>query len=494
MNFQVYKNSSSAISFVDKAVFLDVLEEQSKGLKLKEDTVIIYTAKQTGLDRYMDKQQLEQFKSVPNALHLVLGTTMIPNNAIQVMTQGTTLYGVPLKGSSDRLTEIIFFTSSEQGIDIMSPEGIRIAEYFKEYNTILVHYNPLVNEGIYNSAKIITGILEEYSLIASMTDEELEKRKKEQTIMQITKLINTSYEKLLEQDKKALNEIELDINYLISELARKHTQQRALVKNITNMEKQIGGHTSKVKDDIELILALDKVDNLYIDRNNIIVETKLLYGYTEHNDVYKLAPYKIIINLEKNEVKVDCDEEYKRRSCWGDKCPHPHVSDSLNPCFGNISSTIAQLLSYVELFPLVTIVINYLESINTRDTAGEYCVYWDRVDEETFEVVEKGREYREEYECGCCGALVSEEYAIYCDSCGHYVCEECAIYLNDIDDYGCTNCDDIVYCTRCGDAYCDEYYYCDYCGDIVCEHCAYSEDDRYFCCEDCMEAYFEEEE
>ena len=143
---------------------------------------------------------------------------------------------------------------------------------------------------------------------------------------------------------------------------------------------------------------------------------------------------------------------------------------------------------------MVTIVINYLESINTQDIAGEYCVYWDRVDEETFEVVEEGREYNEEYECGCCGALVSEEYAIYCDSCGHYVCEECAIYLNDIDDYGCTNCDDIVYCTKCGDAYCDEYYYCDYCGDIVCEHCAYSEDDRYFCCEDCMEAYFEEEE
>ena len=59
MNFQVYKNSSSAISFVDKAVFLDVLEEQSKGLKLKEDTVIIYTAKQTGLYKYMNEQQLE---------------------------------------------------------------------------------------------------------------------------------------------------------------------------------------------------------------------------------------------------------------------------------------------------------------------------------------------------------------------------------------------------------------------------------------------------
>ena len=67
---------------------------------------------------------------------------MTPNNAIQVMTQRNNIIWSSIKRSSDRLAEIIFFTSSEQGIDIMSPEGIRIAEYFKEYNTILVHYNP----------------------------------------------------------------------------------------------------------------------------------------------------------------------------------------------------------------------------------------------------------------------------------------------------------------------------------------------------------------
>ena len=101
------------------------------------------------------------------------------------------------------------------------------------------------------------------------------------------------------------------------------------------MEKQIGGHTSKVKDDIESILALDKVDNLYIDRNNIIVETKLLYGYTEHNDVYKLAPYKIIINLEKNEVTVGVMKNINEEVV-GAIGVLIHVSDSLNPCFGNI--------------------------------------------------------------------------------------------------------------------------------------------------------------
>lgn len=409
-----------------------------------------------------------------------------------------TIYGYAYESN------IELWTSAPESDTIFTPEDIDIAEYTN--NTILIHYDIFKDNGIEIVTSILANIIKNYIMLTTLDKEELEKIKYERMLANILKVIENINKNESRREYDRLVMITSDISRYTDGLARLYKEQQQIMKRIKATQQASDEKQDKIKKDLEQILALDKIKNITPsnDGKALNVRTELLYGYTQHNRCFKLAPYNIIINFIDGSIRFDCPQAFKRRSCWSDSCPHPHISTEGEACFGNIASTIAQLLADMELFALITILLNYLESINVEDIAGEYCTNWDEVDPDTHELIREGRinkesdyydtlEHGGRYQCGVCGEYVDD--AVYCSACEHYVCEEHAVYIQDVQGWGCIECDDIVCCEQCEEYYTEDYIeYCEECGTLICMNCAVCDDEYVFCSDECRNAFFEDEE
>ena len=382
------------------------------------------------------------------------------------------------------------YTYLKDNINIMSDEGVIIAEYIEEYNTIVFLFN-IYNDTIYGGTKILLKTLEEHYKQKELTEEDRRKREYDKKIKNIANKLSEAYKKRTNEQIQTITNTEANIQYARSRLIQYNQQLKLHLEALEQYKTMEENAENKVKEELNNILSLDKINGVDVHDNMLIVNTKLLYAYTERGEMYKLSTYEISIDLDKGIINFECPEEDRRESFWGYKCMHPHISEIGEACFGNADATIAQLMADLELFALVTILINYLESINTKDLAGGYCVNWDEVDPNTLEVIKKGG--TDCYvKCECCGSSVLETETTHCQHCDKIVCSDCSIYLQDVGDYACADCDDIFYCDNCDLYYSDDsIIHCEYCDNIVCDNCAiYDEElDMYFCCERCRDDY-----
>lgn len=61
---------------------------------------------------------------------------------------------------------------------------------------------------------------------------------------------------------------------------------------------------------------------------------------------------------------------------------HPHVSGDGTPCFGGHTDSMYELLGRGEIYVVVDLLIQYLESVNMRDSWGSYAALWFEIEDE----------------------------------------------------------------------------------------------------------------
>lgn len=62
-------------------------------------------------------------------------------------------------------------------------------------------------------------------------------------------------------------------------------------------------------------------------------------------------------------------------------CDHPHIMSG-KPCYGNISTTMSKLRTSRDFIGIVAVMLRFLSSVNTDDTAGMWAHRWPVVDNE----------------------------------------------------------------------------------------------------------------
>lgn len=492
----VILNSQLTTSYLPIEIIIPELKKKLNDITIPYKNIYIKSAYDVERN-FITKEIIKENKVDKESLYIYIDM-YIYGSKQQSRCNSKTIYGYTYRG------DIALWTSAQESNIIFTPEDIDIAEFIN--NTILIHYDIFENNGIEIATSILANIIKDYIMLTTLDKEELEKIKYEKMLANILKVIKNANENELRREHDRLVMITSDISRYTDGLARLYKEQQQIMKRIKATQKASDEKQDKIKKDLEQILALDKIRSITSsnDGKTLNVRTELLYGYTQHNRCFKLAPYNIIIDFIDGLIRFDCPQAFKRRSCWSDNCPHPHISTGGEACFGNIASTIAQLLADMELFALITILLNYLESINVEDIAGEYCTNWDEVDPDTHELIREGRINKESdyydtlthegrYLCGVCGEYVDD--AVYCDACEHYVCREHAVYIQDVQEWGCVECDDIVYCEQCGKYYTEDYItHCDECDTQICMDCAVYDDEFVFCSDECRNAFFEDEE
>ena len=154
-----------------------------------------------------------------------------------------------------------------------------------------------------------------------------------------------------------------------------------------------------LRNDLDLIIKHDKVKDIIVEKNLFTVFTNPLYIYSDRGRKYYGGNFTIKININNTSIKFNSDN--KRQSYWTNNDPHPHVNGADgSACLGNVASTIAELCSQVQLYPLVLICIDFLESANTEDSAGKNIRNWQEVDNDNNPI-----KVEQEYYCDECGKV-----------------------------------------------------------------------------------------
>lgn len=264
--------------------------------------------------------------------------------------------------------------------------------------------------------------------------------------------------------EKLIAEIER-IKTSITDLENKVAEQEAslLVKQqqLTSVSKlcdDTGGIT-------EIIAAIDSIEKIssvtsssgceLLGEGIVKVNTNTIY-VTCQKQRYLLGEYEITLNFLTHKVSFkNLVPELRRKSYWGEKCHHPHVSHDGSACLGNIKEDIKEALKAFDFQYAVLLAVSFLKNVNITDAAGKQIVHWPVVDE----VGNILRDSSEELtRCHICGTLMpdNEENEAWdkCSICGHFTCPA---HLNTVS----TKHGDILACSYCSESHLKQCCECD---------------------------------
>lgn len=279
--------------------------------------------------------------------------------------------------------------SNENGIIITHPEtGVKIADFIdngSDVQQLNISCNVFGTHNPENVA-LFTHIMEQLDVLVyhqRVLDYSWKyTSKRGELTARFTGQIKKAQLAYLEDDKRKIERIEEDIRSYTRDLKTKYDNRIRLQRNIETAQTKLESVDQKLIADLDAIIHHPKVKDLMIQGELFIVETEPIYAYHDKNGSrYYIGNMRIELNPNNTDVKFFGDNP--RRSHWTAHDPHPHVNGSNgHACLGNIASTIAELSSQMELYALTMICIDFLESVNTEDSAGRHITNWDQVDED----------------------------------------------------------------------------------------------------------------
>lgn len=306
---------------------------------------------------------------------------------------------------------------SGQGIIIKSTNGIPIAEWiesrdedgFKIFNILFDLFPDNADINYTAFEYIVNAFKNEVLAMRERRNSWIHSDQKEQLTQIFTESIKRGRTARIEDDKRQMRSYENAIRDYTTEIKRKSDQLIAMRIRVDADERNLNAVDEKLIKDLDNIVAHEKIKDLHIKNNKFIIHTVPLYFYDDREDTrYYGGSYRIEINPDNTDVKFFGDNP--RQGYWTEQDPHPHVSGSSGgACLGNVSSTIAELCSQMEIYALALVTIDFLESVNSNDPAGAKCVNWDVVNEEG-EVIEEATGERDvTWTCEHCDESMTDD-------------------------------------------------------------------------------------
>lgn len=264
--------------------------------------------------------------------------------------------------------------------------------------------------------------------------------------------IKKQRDEILKEERDKVSHLEICINDYKRELKNKSdllNQKRRFIANEKNNTDKLVESLIK---DLDLIIGNEKIKDVHYKDDKFTIFTNHLNIHASNGKIYSGGEYTITINLLNSDVKFDSNN--RRPSYWTKCDPHPHVNGKNGvACLGNISSTVAELCSQTQLYALVMILIDYLESANVSDAAGQNVINW----REIKSVKKKSSSTTQQPEPEPEPEIIEEdEFIEYeeCEICGRNIPTEQILQAYDTLDDAYKGDNQIYICQTC----CDEYY------------------------------------
>ena len=338
-----------------------------------------------------------------------------------------------------------FLHPLNDGILITSENGINLAEWRESTYELNILFD-LFQAYDEDTLQIFRLIMEEFNRLVwfpkTMENSWKFTQSKDRLTGRFIDQMKRNAERQLERDKNDLHGIENNLEEWkrnIKTYSDRASQKRRLIQ--TEME-NVENVSNALITDLDLIIAHPKVKDLHIKDGKFTVHTNPLIIHSDKGKHYLGGSYRIELIPDNADIKFFGSPNPHRIGFWSELDPHPHVDGrSGNACLGNISSTLAELCSQMQIYALVLSTIDFLESANTSDVAGAKVKYWTECNEDGSPMEKKGGDETIEedsfeddrlYECDNCEDRFEDTNEVF-DSLddngdpvnGHYVCNTC---------------------------------------------------------------------
>lgn len=405
-----------------------------------------------------------------NALYVYIGGwRLIHQDKAKTYLENPQLYGVNLALSSK-----LYAPSNNALYVVKTPEGVPVAEMIdSKVVNILFDVFSIIKEDreviLYNIFKDIVENFFQYDV--EKEKQRIEEKKKNA----VSDFLIGIASKKFEETQRKVDEVDSNIASLERRLRDNLNRRRELMALAEGCRIQAQNNISKMNEEINSVRSLSKVDDITIspEMRSLIIRTNKIYVQNAGRTYY-IGIFDIYINV------YNCNVEFEnldncRRSYWGNKCHHPHVDEKGHACWGNVGRAIMTYIQEAEYQALASLLIGFLESVNTADVAGKNITSWDVVNSKG-EVIQNGYDYR----------YPPADINLYtCYECQEQFSRD-NIAMSKGDMHICRHCADLYFtCTDCGDIISQEdAEHCDRCGCSMCEDC---HDDSEIC-NQCVQA------
>lgn len=314
---------------------------------------------------------------------------------------------------------------------IFSQEGNALAEWIEEkwqLNILFDLFNANIKES--DACDIFKFIIVELAtkILSRRNDKNswIHSNDKKSIVANINANLISQKKSIINQERDKIAKLEEDVKNHQRSITRSLDAIYQKRRFVMNEDVETGNIVTQFIKDLDLLCAYEKIEDVSFVNDIFRISTIPLY-IIDKNKRYYGGRYTIEMNLITSTVRFFGDNP--RRSYWTSLDPHPHVNgNSGEACLGNIASTIAELCSQYQLYPLTLLCIDFLESVNPADSAGKYVTNWDLVDENG-NIIEI-----QKTTCHCCGDSFNDADLIrayeYVDDDGNWtnprlVCQEC---------------------------------------------------------------------
>ena len=233
--------------------------------------------------------------------------------------------------------------------------------------------------------------------------------------------------------------------------------------------------------------ALENENGFYFITTPIIAEAS-------NGGKYALGEFRVDVTLDDNNITIfNVKLSNARKGYWSDTDVHPHIRYDGNACFGYVQNIIISFLTESEYYFAVDAIISFLEQINLNDSAGQFAMNWDRIDEDgniTPGKISYSAEHFFYDEDNHLNDKFSEEPYVECENCGDRVPYDEIMELDG--EYYCTDCveDCTMYCEYCDEHHLEDKFITVKTGESICE---YELENNYCWCDECGEYVHEDD-
>ena len=328
---------------------------------------------------------------------IFLNTTYNHLNGVDYEDGELVINGFPIKKTK------LLMPSGTTGnrILIESLEGDVIAEYIEDGYMFNILFDLHGDNQLDVSTKIFEYIMKQLNekvfLVKKLQKSWLYTPDKEKFINEIAMIIKKQKEFEAKRELEIIKDFEWEVRDLQTKLKERFDKLYTKRKQYESLLQGIEVEGEQIIKDVQLVVESKKVKNMFFDNEEIIVITNPLIIHASGGTMHYGGSYRIEINMNNSKIKFFSDENNTRVGHWSQNDPHPHVSHKGDPCLGNVASTIAELCSQNQLYALVLICIDFLESANESDCAGKNVTRWDLCDEDG-NIIEEGYPPEEEEE------------------------------------------------------------------------------------------------
>lgn len=277
------------------------------------------------------------------------------------------------------------FTPNVGGMLIKDDAGTVVAQYFPEYRTVNIlidlFHDSVTGHEMLVFEKIMAKLAEVF--IDETANQSWKRAKDKSYIREETrKIIRRDFDASVSRERSNAQNKEEEIESLKAQLNAAHVSMINSMRYVNSSADAFTKEIDKILGDFEALAMMDKVEDVRVEGEYIhIFTTNLTITDPESGRQYVGGHFLIKVKMSNSDVKFyRAKGEKGHRGHWTPNDPHPHVSgNSGTACLGSVTATVAELCAQKEIYALGIVLIAFLETVNTNDTAGEKVRNWPRI-------------------------------------------------------------------------------------------------------------------